>query len=42
MIPLEICFVSLGIIVYNQLAKDLGALIDERGFVITDNKGKAV
>lgn len=33
--PLEvdICFVSLGMIVYNELAKGLGAELDARGFV---------
>ena len=36
---LDICFISLGMIVYNQLAKDLGARLDERGFVVTDKKG---
>ena len=29
----DICFVSLGMIVYNELAKQLGADVDERGFV---------
>ena len=38
-IELDICFISLGMIVYNQLAKDLGAKLDERGFVVTDSKG---
>ena len=36
---LDICFVSLGMIVYNQLAVDMGAEVDERGFVVTDKKG---
>ena len=36
---LDICFISLGMIVYNQLAVDLGAEVDERGFVVTDQKG---
>jgi len=36
----EFSFVSLGMLVYNQLAVDLGATVDERGFVITDSKGK--
>ena len=35
----DICFVSLGMIVYNELARQLGAELDERGFVITDKKG---
>jgi len=34
------CFVALGMIVYNELAKNLGAEVDKRGFVITDQKGK--
>ena len=34
-------FVSLGVIVYNELAKALGAEVDQRGFVITDNKGQS-
>jgi thioredoxin reductase (NADPH) len=34
-------FISLGMIVYNELAKGLGAELDERGFVITDNKGES-
>jgi thioredoxin reductase (NADPH) len=39
-IPVDICFVALGMIVYNQLALDLGADVDQRGFVISDAKGK--
>lgn len=35
----DICFVSLGMIVYNQLAKELGAALDERGFVKADEAG---
>ena len=38
---LDICFISLGMIVYNQLAKDLGAKLDERGFVVTGQKGQS-
>jgi thioredoxin reductase (NADPH) len=37
----EICFISLGMIVYNELAKGLGAKTDERGFVVTNNKGES-
>jgi thioredoxin reductase (NADPH) len=37
----EIAFVSLGMIVYNELAKSLGAEVDNRGFVVTDAKGRA-
>ena len=32
-------FVSLGVIVYNELAKKIGAEIDQRGYVPTDVKG---
>jgi thioredoxin reductase (NADPH) len=38
-IQVEFVFVSLGMMVYNKLAKDLGAELDSRGFVKTDNKG---
>ena len=37
----EFSFVSLGMIIYNELAKQLGADLDERGFVKTDAKGKS-
>ena len=40
-IPSEFAFISLGMIVYNELAKMLNANLDQRGFVITDNKGKS-
>lgn len=36
----EFAFISLGMIVYNELAKMLNANLDQRGFVITDSKGK--
>jgi thioredoxin reductase (NADPH) len=35
----DICFVSLGMIVYNKLALELGAQVDERGFVVADESG---
>lgn len=35
----DICFVSLGMIVYNELALMLGAQVDNRGFVLTDDAG---
>lgn len=35
----DITFVSLGMIVYNELAVEAGALVDERGFVKTDEVG---
>jgi len=38
-IDVDICFVALGMIVYNELAKQLGADLDERGFVKTDESG---
>ena len=34
-------FIALGMIVYNELAKALGATLDSRGFVVTDTKGKS-
>jgi len=37
----EYVFISLGMIVYNELAKKLQANLDQRGFVIADNKGKS-
>lgn len=36
----DFCFISLGMIIYNELAKALGADLDERGFVLTNDKGK--
>jgi thioredoxin reductase (NADPH) len=36
----EYIFVSLGMIVYNELALQLSAKVDSRGFVETDGKGK--
>lgn len=36
----SLCFVSLGMIVYSELAKGLGAETDNRGFVIADQQGK--
>lgn len=38
-IETDISFVSLGMIVYNELAKQLGAELDERGFVKADEAG---
>jgi thioredoxin reductase (NADPH) len=35
----DICFIALGMIVYNELAKELGAELDERGFVKADDSG---
>lgn len=35
----QMSFVSLGMIVYNELAKELGAELDSRGFVICDEQG---
>ena len=40
-IETEICFIALGMTVYNDLAKMLGAELDQRGFVVTDQKGKS-
>lgn len=36
----DICFVSLGMIVYNELAKEVGADLDERGFVKSLDSGE--
>lgn len=36
----DYAFIALGMIVYNELAKMLGATLDSRGFVLTDAKGK--
>jgi thioredoxin reductase (NADPH) len=41
MVPADICFVALGMIVYNELAKQLGADLDSRGFVKTDDVGQS-
>lgn len=35
----DICFISLGMIVYNELAKQLGAELDDRGFVKAEESG---
>lgn len=35
----DMCFVALGMIIYNELAKELGAELDERGFVKADDSG---
>ncbi len=40
-IKTDIIFIALGMIVYNDLAKQLGAELDARGFVLTDTKGKS-
>lgn len=40
-VPTEMCFISLGMLVYNELAKGLGADLDERGFVKTNDKGES-
>lgn len=37
----DYAFIALGMIVYNELAKMLGAALDQRGFVTTDAKGKS-
>lgn len=40
-VPADICFIALGMIVYNQFALALGANVDQRGFVVTDAKGRS-
>ena len=37
----EFSFVSLGMLVYNELATQLGASVDKRGFVLTNDKGES-
>jgi thioredoxin reductase (NADPH) len=37
----DLCFISLGMIIYNELAKELGAELDERGFVKTVESGES-
>ena len=37
----DFTFISLGMIVYNELAVSLGADVDKRGFVLTDEKGES-
>lgn len=39
-IDADICFVSLGMLVYNELAKQVGAELDERGFVKAQDSGE--
>jgi thioredoxin reductase (NADPH) len=36
----DLCFISLGMIIYNELAKEVGAELDERGFVKTTDSGE--
>ncbi len=40
-IPADFAFIALGMIVYNKLAVNLGAEVDQRGFVTTDLKGRS-
>lgn len=37
----DFTFISLGMIVYNELALQLGAKVDQRGFIITNDKGES-
>ncbi len=39
LVETDICFVSMGMIIYNELAKQLGAELDERGFVKAQDSG---
>lgn len=39
-LAVDICFVALGMIVYNELAKMLDAELDERGFVKANTQGE--
>jgi len=38
-VPATYAFISLGMILYNELALEIGAETDDRGFVNTDDKG---
>lgn len=38
-IETDICFIAMGMIIYNEIASQLGADLDERGFVKTDEAG---
>lgn len=40
-IAAQMCFISLGMIVYNELAKSLGAELDQRGFVVANQYGES-
>jgi thioredoxin reductase (NADPH) len=40
-LPVDIAFVSLGMMVYNKLATSLKTEVDERGFVTTNDKGES-
>lgn len=40
LVSLDMAFVALGTIVYNELAVSLGAEIDNRGYVLTNEKGE--
>ncbi len=40
-VPAEFAFISLGMLVYNQLAVKMGVDVDERGFVLTNEKGES-
>ncbi len=40
-VPFDFAFVSLGMLVYNELVKDLGVEVDERGFVVTNKSGES-
>lgn len=40
-LPIDFAFISLGMMVYNQLASQLKAQVDERGFVLTNNYGES-
>lgn len=40
-VPTDFAFISLGMLVYNKLATELGASVDERGFVTTTSEGES-
>ncbi len=40
-VPADFAFISLGMLVYNKLAQQLGVEVDERGFVVTNDQGES-
>ena len=40
-VPADFAFISLGMMVYNQLAQKLEVELDERGFIITNDQGES-
>jgi thioredoxin reductase (NADPH) len=40
-VPADFAFIALGMLIYNELATKVGADVDDRGFVLTDEKGES-